>query len=186
VSWIVTIWLLHATDVSAEPVVTWKGRVAGGHSSRVSIRVDVESIFTSLRRTGCGARYSRTCRHAHYHIGCTLNLSAFQTPATISAVVGNVLTVAQAAAAPANDFRAGIIEWNGRMGFITKHVGTQLTLMSPIDGLAAAVSSSAQGALIAPGCTLSRDRCETRFANHLNFGGFPYPPGLNPFQVSLI
>jgi hypothetical protein len=49
-----------------------------------------------------------------------------------------------------------------------------VTLVNPIPGLVAAVGAGATNVKIAPGCPLARSVCNDRFANILNFGGFPF------------
>lgn len=47
----------------------WKGRIAGASATGSEVRLECESVFTSLRRTGLRARYQGACRHALYHRG---------------------------------------------------------------------------------------------------------------------
>lgn len=184
----VTVWRGHHTDLTESHRVVWKGRVVGAKTQGQAIEVEIESVFTSMRRPGCRARYQRTCRFALYSDGCTLDIADFQTPGTITAISGLVLTVGAASSAPEADYyKAGVIEWNGLFGFIIAHNGSSLTLLSPMPGLQAAFDLSASEAVqIAPGCNLSRSQCVSRFDNVLNFGGFPYMTEKNPFTIRIV
>ncbi|PSJ60740.1 phage BR0599 family protein [Pseudaminobacter soli (ex Li et al. 2025)] len=183
----VTIWRGHHTDLSEQHRVVWKGRIVGTKEVGQTIRVTVESIFTSMRRPGCRARYQRTCRHALYFPGCDLNIADFKVPATVTAVNSLALTVAAAASKEDGYYKAGVVVFNGLFGWVEKHVGNQLTLVTSINGLAEAVAKSGSAAVeIAPGCDLSNKTCNAKFNNRLNFGGFPYMTDENPFSISIV
>jgi len=167
--------------------VFWKGRVVEAKSQPQTIVVSVESIFTSLKRPGCRARAQRPCRHAVYFTGCNLNRALFQSAGTVSAVDGLVLTIAEAALAPAGDFKAGIVDWGGLLGWVRAHSGSQVTLTAPIPGLADAVAADGSAAVtLAPGCDQSNSRCHNRFGNILNNGGFNWMTSKNPFSSSIV
>ncbi|MGX1259792.1 phage BR0599 family protein [Sinorhizobium fredii] len=183
----VTIWRGHREDVTETLRVVWKGRAVGAKDRGNEIVVSVESVFTSMRRTGCRARYQRTCRHALYYPGCNLDRADFEVAGTVTAVDGLVLTIPAAAGAPDGDYAAGIVNFGGVMGFVARHVGNQVTLLTAIAGLADAVAANGSAAvLLAPGCNLTRSRCNSRFNNGLNFGGFDRMPDNNPFSISIV
>lgn len=179
-----TIFRGHHGDLSEELRAVWKGRVAGARSGKQSIRVVSESIYTSLRRTGCTARVQRTCRHALYLPGCNLDKAVFAINATLSAISGLTLTVAEAASYPDGRFKAGMIDYNGNWGFIQSHVGTSLTLVSEIVNLEDVTLPVS--VVIYPGCDRSMTVCSQIFGNLLNNGSFPYRPSKNPFSGSLL
>lgn len=183
----VTIWRGHHGDETETRRVIWKGRVVGAKSRGQLLTVEVESVYTSLRRPGCRARYQRTCRFALYQDGCNLDVDDFKVAGTLTAMNGLVLTVTEAALAAAGDYKAGMLIYEGTFGFIIAHSGTSLTLLSAVPGLQDAFDLGGPlDVFIAPGCDLSRTRCETRFANELNHGAFPYMPDNNPFSTSII
>jgi uncharacterized phage protein (TIGR02218 family) len=177
----------HHTDLSDELRVIWKGRVVGAKSGKQTIKATIESIFTSLRRTGCRVRYQRTCRHALYFDGCNLNIDDFKTAATVTAITGNVLTVPLADDEQDGFYKSGIVIFDGLYGWISNHTGSALTVILPVPGLADYVTANGSASVfIAPGCDLARATCETKFNNEENFGGFPYMPDNNPFSQSII
>lgn len=182
----VTVWRGHHTDVSEEHRVIWKGRALGATERGNLIVLAVESIFTSMRRTGCRARYQRTCRHALYHVGCNLDREDFESSGTVSVIDGLVLTVAEAASEADGYYSAGIVNFGGLMGFVARHAGDQITLLTAIPGLADEVTANGTAAvLLAPGCNLTRAHCNARFDNGLNFGGFDRMPDNNPFSIAI-
>ncbi|MFN4063440.1 MAG: phage BR0599 family protein [Parazoarcus communis] len=193
----VTLRRGHADD--GEFVVYWRGRVSGSKSSGASISIDCESIFTSLRRPGLRARYQRTCRHALYSRGCTLDPEDFAVAAPVTAAAGNVVTVPAAALQPDGWYLGGMLRAeDGSLRLITAHAGSQLTLSRPIEILITAVPAAGYGlsygkwyggevvVKIYPGCDRVRATCESKFDNLDNFGGFPWIPTKNPFGGSSI
>lgn len=180
----VTIWRGHHTDLSEELRVVWRGRVVGTKDTGLSIAVSAESVFTSLRRPGCRARYQRTCRHALYFDGCNLDKADFEVAATVTAIDGLVLTIPVADDEPDGEYKAGMIEFNGAFGFFVSHVGQTCTLLNEVPGLADATLPVS--VKIYPGCDLSITRCSERFDNVGNNGSFPFMPDENPFSISIV
>ncbi len=182
-----TIFRGHHSDPTNTLSVHWKGRIVGAVSAAETIKISAESIFTSMRRVGNRARCQRQCRYALYRPGCDLVRSDFEEACTITALNGLTLTCPEAALAPANDFKAGIVNWNGIFGMVAIHSGDQLTLLSKIPGLEAYIASTGSAdVLVSPGCSRVRSRCDDRFDNSLNFGGFDRLPTLNPFSTSIV
>ncbi len=183
----VTVWRGHHTDLSGELRVVWKGRVVDAKSGKQNIKVSVESIFTSMRRPGCRARYQRSCRHVLYFPGCNLDIDDFKVSGTVSAISGLALTVAAAALQVDGFYKSGVVLFNGLYGWVESHVGSTLTLIGPIDGLADYVDEHGSAPVdIAPGCDLSKATCNDKFNNGLNHGGFPNLPDNNPFSESIV
>lgn len=177
----VTIWRGHPDD--GEFVAYWKGRVAAGSASGQAIRVECESIFTSLRRPGLRARYQRTCRHSLYGRGCRLTLATFATASTVSTISADGMTMTIPAASSQADgwWFGGILKFGDIMRMIIAHSGTSITISRPIPGLIATSAVS-----IHPGCDRSRGTCLTKFNNLDNYGGFPWIPLKNPMGGSSI
>lgn len=184
----VTIFRGHAGDVDDQFGVYWKGRVAGTSATGDAVTLECENIFTSMRRPGLRARYQKTCRHALYGRGCRLNDYDFATPGVVTAVNGFTVTIqvlTDSNGSVADGYlTGGMIETaDGFLRYITKHAGTQLTLVRPFPALEEEVSSSSGLANVTlyPGCDHTRTTCKDKFNNLDNFGGFPWIPGKNPF-----
>jgi len=177
----------HIND--GEFVVYWRGRVVGSKAANNNIDIECESIFTSLRRPGLRARYQRTCRHALYTAGCNLNKNDFDSASSVMAVSGATVTAPAAAGAANGWWIGGILEYGVSMRLITNHSGSLLTLSRPIEKLTDDFAISGAGVLmvsIYPGCDRSRETCTNKFANYLNFGGFPWIPTKHPLGGSSI
>jgi uncharacterized phage protein (TIGR02218 family) len=165
-----------------ETAVAWKGRIAGTSAGGSEVTLECESVFTSLRRPGLRARYQRQCRHTLYGRGCTLVSADFAVPATCTAAVGESITVTEAEAQPDGWYIGGMCEHGGILRAIVDHRGASLTLSRSLDDLVAEVDAEGDAAVaIYPGCDRLRQTCISKFDNVLNFGGFPWIPGKNPF-----
>lgn len=183
----VTVWRGHHTDPDNELRVVWKGRVVDAKSAKLNIKVSVESVYTSLRRPGCRARYQRTCRWSLYFPGCNTSVDEFKVPATVTAADGLTLTIPAAAAQANGYYKAGLVIFGGLYGWIGTHAGSTITLSGGVvDGLNEAVAANGSAdVFIAPGCDLSEETCAARFNNFLNFGGFKNMSDNNPFSQSI-
>lgn len=189
-SWLETKTTLTIFRVRAVGTSTiWKGRLTGSQPDNSFCKLVFESIFTSMRRPGLRARFQKSCRHALYGRGCTLDPEDFATAATLSAITGRTLTVPAAAGEVDGFFSGGMVKApDGTLTYITKHEGTQLELNRISAGMAAAFSESGPGLAITiyPGCDHAYATCETKFANDDNYGGFDYIPTKNPMGGSSI
>jgi hypothetical protein len=176
------------TDVSNELRVIWKGRLVDAEPTNdETIELIAESIFTSLRRSGCRTRVQRTCAWAVYRPGCDLDRADFEVAATVSAVSGGglILTVAEAALADPNDYRNGQIDWEGITATIVSHSGSTLTLLTEVPGLEDEFDANGPvDVIIAPGCDRGKVRCD-RFDNTINRLAFDYLPKVDPFQSGI-
>lgn len=185
----VTIWRAHRGDSPTEYRVVAKGRVVGAKPTATRITLTCETIFSSMRRTGCRRRYQTLCPFILYGTdGCGLSRSDFETAGTVTAVNGLVLTIPEAASLDPGDLAGGIVNYGGLLAWILIHASDQVTIDASIPGLAAAVSGSSPagvGVLVAPGCSLDSPRCKDRFDNLPNFGGYEFNPENNPFIVSI-
>lgn len=165
------------------PEIYWKGRVVSASWNVGQALLSCESIFTSIKRTGLRARYQRGCRHALYNHGCGLNMAVFGVAGTVDAIGSSLKTVSVSAAAglDAGYFSAGMIQAKGVLRFVLLHSAANLTLASPIPGLAVG-----DAVTLYPGCDHSRTTCRNKFNNILNYGGFPWIPTDNPFSGSVV
>lgn len=185
-------------DEDDEISIVWKGRLSGVKPTMSEIVLNFESVFTSLRRPGLRARYQRACRHVLYGRGCSLNKDDFAVFGKVTAVSNEVVTVPEAASYDDGYFAGGMIEGpDGTLRFITTHVGQNLTLIRPLEGINKGLVNAGYGksygmyygglgCRIFPGCPRDRNTCNNRFNNLPNYGGFPFIPLRNPFDGSSI
>ena len=164
----------------------WKGRIVNAKANDGSVALECESVFTSMRRPGLRAKYQRPCRHALYHRGCNLDKADFEVVATCTAASGVTLTVTEAGLLADGYYLGGMIRYNGKYRFILNHVGTTLTISRPHQDLNSDIALGNVSVSIYPGCLRTRDVCNDKFNNLVNFGGFPWIPTNNPFRLSSI
>lgn len=166
--------------------VHWKGRVIGSTADGEARTLMCEDVFTSMRRTGLRGRYQKSCRYALYSPKCGVDRATFAIAATIESENGFDLTITALGSPPGNEagyFSGGVIELaDGSMRYIMSHAGTTLTLSSAFNDL---TIGGGLACTLYPGCNHTTTHCKDRFSNLLNYGGYPYIPGKNPFQNSV-
>lgn len=168
--------------------VSWKGRLASLKPGDTNLTLIFESVFTSLRRPGLRARYQKSCRHALYGRGCTLDPEDFAVVGSCTDVSSNVVTVTEAGLQPDGYYTGGMIRGpDNLLGYIIGHSGTALTIQRvPYSIRQAAAIAYPFNVTIYPGCDHSRATCGDKFSNGLNYGGFDWIPSKNPMGGSSI
>jgi uncharacterized phage protein (TIGR02218 family) len=177
------------TKIDGDVETSWKGRLASIKPGEAEFAMNFESVFTSLRRPGLRARFQRSCRHALYGRGCTLDYNDFASVATISAIVGNTLTVPEALLQTDGYFIGGMVgAGDGALSYVINHVGDQLTLQRINYSILTEFALTGVGTAITlyPGCNRLRATCITKFNNLANYGGFDWIPEKNPMGGSSI
>ncbi len=166
-------------------VTYWNGFVRAVKFSPKRAGVIVGLRTASLGRLGLMLKYQRTCGLALYSTRCGIskaNASFF--------VTGNVLTVDGATITATEfgteadgfflggSFRTNDFSMNQKIVF---HEGTTIRVSRAVSSLEVGDAFTARA-----GCDWSRATCRNKFANELNYGGFPYLPDKNPFKGDAI
>jgi uncharacterized phage protein (TIGR02218 family) len=121
---------------------------------------------------------SRYCQHVLYDANCRVSRVAYTINATVTFNDGRRVQVSTMASTPDQWAQLGELVHirTGERMTIVDHSGLFLTMQAPIpdltDGDAVAVSA---------GCAHDIVTCRQKFANQVNFGGFPQLPTKNPF-----
>jgi len=187
-----TVYHGHTNDPDLDFRVAWKGKVGAAEPSGKLMILDCEPVFTSLRRPGLRARFTRVCRHLLYEFGCNVDKTAFQVNATVDDISDNgvILTIPDADSSlyPAGYFTSGMVELpTGEGVFIVNHDGDQIEIIRPFKKLIDEFNtSSSVTVLIYPGCDLTENTCLNLFNNLDNHGGFSRIPRQSPFNGSSI
>jgi uncharacterized phage protein (TIGR02218 family) len=176
----------HRDDTDNEATVYWVGTIGSIKGlDPAKSQINGLSISQTIRRTGNRVGWEVNCPHALFDAGCRADKAAFAQATTITAIAGNVITVAgiKAALADAN-YAGGFIEWDATgLGStdrrpIDSTVGVhQFALLGRADRLIVG-----QDVTIYPGCDLSAEMCETVFDNLANHGGFGFMSKKSPFD----
>lgn len=184
----VTVFRLHTNDQDEGFELYWKGRVVAINQPGDAIELECENVFSSMLRPGIRARYQKTCRHALYGLGCTLDAEMFAVSGTATAVSGHEVTVPESHTSNGDGYFAGgmLKTTEGYLRYITSHFGNKVFLMTPIRSLAEEVDNNGSAAVtLYPGCDHTIDTCKNKFNNIENYGGFPWIPNRNPFNSSV-
>ena len=175
----VTLWLVNWADVS-ERVVLRRGtlgevtRADGGFSAEVRGPMQaLETVRGRVIATGCDADLGDA--------RCKVNLGALEVSAAVHSVDGAGVRVTGIAHLAAGHLAGGLAVVTsgaaaGARRLVVAHtvdaLGRVLTLREPLPGLA-----QGDALTVTPGCDKRFDTCRAKFANGLNFQGFPYLPG---------
>lgn len=190
-----TVWQVDEND---DVYVIWKGRLASSKPSGSEIKLTLDSVYTSLARSGLGARYQRMCRHSLYGRGCRVNKMAYMVTGIPTDVSGAVVTIPEAADKPDGWFTTGMLETpDGALRFIIAHEGDKIYLARPMTSLTNLFINQGYGlsygliygglsVKLYPGCDRTRGTCNSKFNNLENYGGFDWIPTRNPFDGNSI
>jgi uncharacterized phage protein (TIGR02218 family) len=162
----------------AEVARVFFGDVASAEFSGSVCTLTVEPKAGAFKQRVLRQLYQAPCNNSLYDSFCGVVKANFSAAATVTAIASDnvTLTVPNAALQADPYYTGGQLQFGSRHGFIVSHVGSTLTLLRPIPGLA--VSSSVT---ISAGCDRSAVTCQNKFSNIANHMGFPLIPNLDPF-----
>ncbi len=178
-----SIFERHWLDGDAETLPLWTGRILScvWENDLIDAVLICEPRSKSLLKPGLTRGYSRGCEYTLFDQDCGLNKDAHRVNGTVQSFNGNELVVANAALHADGHFDGGWVYWYNVEGYVDhrmigQHVGDTLTLSIYIPGM-----KVGDPLYLLPGCDHTLNTCWTKFLNGLNYGGFPYQPGKNPF-----
>lgn len=178
-----TIYRRHSGDPDSELAVYWQGRVVGVLFSNSGATLKCDTAYTGIQAIGRRATYAIPCRHTLYESGssaCNVNREAFKVVGALTAVNELHLSAVEFGTKPNGWFLGGQIELSvdgvTKRRLIVGHDGSSIWVMSGVAGLAVGDTFEAFA-----GCDLSLGTCDSKFANSINHGGFPWKPLRNPF-----
>ena len=185
----ITILRLHRDDGNA--IIQWMGRVLNSEYTGVTVELHCEPITTSVRRLGLRRYYQRQCPHALYGAQCKVNKDAHKTIANVVSIDALKINVSQTLTV--NAFAGGMLSWVSFTGiqwrFITGNSANSISVNLPFPpdtdvygrGLPAGTELS-----VYPGCQHTMTDCISIFNNLANYGGFPFIPITNPFNLQTL
>lgn len=125
--------------------------------------------------------YQGLCNHFLYDANCQVLATSFKYTGTVSAVSGDTLTIDGLLAAKGADWAiAGKIVLGTDARLVRAQAGDVLTLSAPFPA-----SPLGQSLDVYAGCDHTLATCNSKFANALNYGGFPFVPTKNVFQTGV-
>ena len=176
----VTVSRFHRDDLTDARVI-WQGRLRNVSWQGSEAEVSCDLIASSLKRQGPTRLYQRLCSHMLYDHRCKVNPSSFSVSGAISIVDAFTISLTDASSQANGFWVPGYITRNGNdHRTVVDHDGTNLTLNIPYEGLV-----NGEVLVLFAGCDRSKTLCNSRFSNTDNYGGFPYLPTKNPYEVGL-
>lgn len=202
-----TIYKLHLNDPDLALFSYWKGVVVNCAFNDDEFKATLFCLPPSrvFDRPVPRAVYSGLCNHQLYDAGCKVVRNTYAAALTILAVdaSGTTLTVnnlrsaaAAIVAAQSLSLTAQEIDDFWQRGLITS-VGSpvehRMVVQTDVGNNPDVVRINipfrnpvvGQSFQFTAGCAHNLDFCNRKFNNAINFGGFPYVPTLNPFEIEL-
>jgi uncharacterized phage protein (TIGR02218 family) len=180
-------------DAPSEAILIWQGKVRGvsWKASKGEATIECDPVEKVIGKGGFRQTYGPYCHKELYSARCGVPEASFTTDIVVSAIgsTGFVITAPELAFKPSQYFRLGEVYFPdlGARVLIVDHTGSTVTLRSPILGLPV----GAHGRVVA-GCNHvwkladgNWGDCRARFNNTDNFGGWPFVPIKNPYEVTI-
>lgn len=179
----VSVWRVNWAD-TAQRSLRRRGSIGQIRRGRIAFTAEVRSLVHLLGQT-VGRLYQAGCDAdvGDARCGVDLTLPAFKGTGAVAALIdGRSFTVTGLDAFASDWFSNGKLTWtsganSGRVVEVAVHVegdgAVSLWLLDlPVRDIAAS-----DGFTVTAGCDKSREMCQARFENILNFRGFPDIPG---------
>lgn len=177
----VTIRRIHLGETEAR--VFWVGTITGlTQEDEVKAKISCQMLLASFKRGGLRLSYTRGCPHALYDSQCKMDPEDFKVAAAVVTITGTAIEVQDISAYPSGYFDGGYFEWTLASGLVeTNGIRFQVGSVLTVQGLTFGLN---EGDIINlfPGCRRTRQVCNDKFNNILNYGGFPDTPGKSPFS----
>jgi uncharacterized phage protein (TIGR02218 family) len=177
----VEVWDVNWRDTATRALL---GRYTVGEVERggVAFRAELRSLAASLDQPE-GRLHTTLCDARRLGDGrCQLDLAAWQAPATVLRAAGLEVVVSGLEGFAPGFFDRGIAEWTGGGNAgaagdirVSARSGTEVTLS--LWRLPARAILAGDTLLATAGCDRTAVMCRDRFANLVNFRGFPHMPG---------
>ena len=159
----------------------WIGEVARANTGGTGHYVaELRGLHDLLQRP-IGVYYTPECRYDLGDTNCTINTAAITVMGAVTGVTDNATFVDASGTAASGAFNYGKLSWlsGANIGLAMEVKSWDLnsqtfTLWLPMPN-AIAVGDSYS---VYPGCNKRFTTCQNKFSNGVNFGGFPYVPGV--------
>jgi uncharacterized phage protein (TIGR02218 family) len=184
-----TIFRQHRTDTPTPQTITfWKGFITNVSYKDEIAEMTCEPIQSLFAREIPRQVYSGLCNHVLFDTGCRVSRVSFSDVVEVTAIStsGDVLTLdSLSTARPADTtfYDGGFVERaNGDKRLILEYTFAtdEVRILLPFDGLAVGEDVTARA-----GCAHDITTCRDKFNIVPNFGGFPWSPNTNPFEVGV-
>lgn len=180
---VVEVWRVNWQDTS-QRVLMRRGAIGQIRRGRLAFVAEVRSMAHVLGQT-VGRTFQATCDAALGDARCGINLESptFKGTGSVTDLLRDRAFLASGIGSFADGwFSSGTVEWtsganDGRLAEIMLHevssgIVTVTLLEAPVRSIAAD-----DAFVIRAGCDKRAETCRTKFANMVNFRGFPHIPG---------
>lgn len=181
----VEVFRAHADDPVEETVLDFQGFISQvNFDAALVATLTCQPNSSVFKRTAPRFTYQSNCNHILYDAGCKIARSSFLHTALVNAISGRTITVAGLSAKGVGWAVGGFVVFpaagNDDARLILEQSGDTVTLLNTF---AADVLNTTVD--VFAGCDHSLAICDSKFANVINFGGFPFVPTKNPFNSML-
>jgi len=164
-----------------DSVLWWAGRVTGITIQKDKAVLKCESIYNSKLRSGVRNKFEKFCRHPHYGPDCGLDKETYKSgPYEILTIVDNIVTIEPGEPSSDSVFKFGMMYNSVDYTTIVSKTGDACKV---INTMSLAVG---QDIYLYKGCLRNKTTCILRFNNYRNFGGLPWMPSSNAFEVGIL
>lgn len=178
----VTVLRIHEDAAPAADLIVFEGYIASVAFRDEFAEARLEPFNGFLKREIPRFTYQGLCNHDLYDSRCKINNGSFKHTGAVNAVSGNTIQITGlGASAAAGAYIGGYIDFGGgtEQRMILDQSGDTVTLLLPFYN-----TVLSQNVDVFQGCDHSATTCAVKFNNILNYGGHPFVPTSNPFNLT--
>lgn len=180
----IEIFIVNYEDLSQGKLVVKRGKLGEVTLNGQMFRAEVRGLTQHLSQT-IGDVYSPSCRAILGDSKCKVALASFTVTTTVSTVSNNQTFTASSLTQAAGWFTGGEVEWtsghnDGQRMEVKEFAAGKVVLALPMGKSIQA----GDGFKIIAGCDKTRETCQSKFSNILNFRGEPDVPGVDKLLMT--